>query len=71
MNLIFYSENIGAFIKWTIKGFKNKYSNELKGKNEFTHFFKQISIETENMLLGLLIIVIVILIMLGVFKLLH
>jgi len=71
MNLIFYSENIGAFLKWVIKGCKNKYSDELKGENEFTHFFRQISVETENMLLGLIILFILILIILEVFKLLH
>lgn len=71
MNLIFYCENIGALIKWVIKGCKNNYSDELHGENKFTHFFKQISIETENMLLGLITILIVILIMLEAFRLLH
>lgn len=54
------SEYIGAFVKWLITGFKNKYINEFKGEGDYTHFFKAISIETENMILGLLSLAILI-----------
>ena len=67
MNL-FLSEYIGAFIKWIITGCKNKYMNEYKGENNHTHFIKQISIETENMLLGLITIILLIALILVIFK---
>lgn len=68
MNL-FLSEYIGAFIKWLITGCKNIYMNEYTGKNKHTHFINYISIKTENMLLGLTTIILLIFLMLIIFKL--
>lgn len=70
MNL-FLSEYVGAFVKWLITGFKNKYSNELNGEGEHLHFFKQISIENENMILGLCTLLSVLLIIFVIFILLR
>jgi len=67
MNL-FLSEYIGAFIKWLITGCKNKYRNEYTGDGKHTHFIKHISIETENMLLGLITIVLLIFVIIMIFK---
>ncbi len=67
MNL-FLSEYIGAFIKWLITGCKNKYRNEYTGDGKHPHFIKHISIETENMLLGLITIVLLIFVIIMIFK---
>lgn len=68
MNL-FLSEYIGAFSKWLITGCKNKYRDEYRGEGKHTHFVKHISIETENMLLGLITIALMILVILIIFTL--
>ena len=50
---IFFAMYLGASIKWIGRGFKNKFRNELYGKNNHTHIFKGISIDNENILLGI------------------
>lgn len=66
----FLSEYVGAFVKWLITGCKNKYMNEYRGEKNHTHFIKQISVETENMLLGLITLILLIPLILLIFKLL-
>jgi hypothetical protein len=58
MNLIFESENIGAFAKWLKSGFRHKYRDELNGEHEHYHFIKQLSIETENKIIGFMVLLI-------------
>ncbi len=48
-----FARYLGVSIKWICSGFKNKFVNELYGKNNHTHIFKKISIHIENILLGI------------------
>ena len=51
-----WAEFIGAFVRWAIKGFKTKFSEELDG------IFKpvtKLSYDLENMILGYITVIII------------
>jgi hypothetical protein len=49
---VFFAMYIGALLKWIFSGFKNKFRNELYGKNKHIHLFKRFSVDNENILIG-------------------
>ncbi len=64
---VFFAMYLGALIKWISSGFKNKLKNELYGKNKHTHIFKRISIDNENILLGVSFSVLIIMLIVFIF----
>ncbi len=52
MNL-FLAEYVGAFMKWMRNGFKTKYYDEYNQTDKSKRVFSSISIENENMIIGL------------------
>jgi hypothetical protein len=58
MNL-FLIGYLGAFVKWLMHGFKTKYSDEYSQTNKSRRIIKTIKIDTENMIIGYMLILII------------
>ena len=53
---------IGVFLKWIFNGFKKSFKDELYGEGNYTHIFKKISLDTENRIIGLLFVFVILII---------
>jgi hypothetical protein len=50
---------IGAFLKWSFNRFKTKFKDELYGHNKYFKITNFISVEVENIILGLITLLLI------------
>jgi|WetSurSiteA1Bulk_404760.scaffolds.fasta_scaffold255936_1 hypothetical protein len=60
---IYFLLYIGAFLKWIFSGFRHKFTNELNGEGDFTHIYEKIGLDTENTIIGLIFILVILVIL--------